>query len=58
MEGRLWCVGRINAYGLMTNHMRLIMDPGEDERNLACLMKAVAGRDTRYAYKLEGRTGS
>ncbi|MCX5977027.1 MAG: transposase [Coprothermobacterota bacterium] len=27
----------IYAYCLMTNHVHLILDPGEDERNLGCL---------------------
>jgi putative transposase len=36
----------------------MIVDPGEDERNLAKLMKRVAGRQTRYVNKLEKRTGS
>ena len=49
---------RIYAYCLMTNHVHLIIDPGEDERNLACLMKRVAGRQTRYVNRLERRTGS
>jgi putative transposase len=49
---------RIYAYCLMTNHVHLIIDPGEDERNLACLMKRVAGRHTRHVNRLERRTGS
>ncbi|MCX5976954.1 MAG: transposase [Coprothermobacterota bacterium] len=49
---------RIYAYCLMTNHVHLIIDPGEDERNLAYLMKRVSGRHTRYVNRLEGRTGS
>jgi len=49
---------RIYAYCLMTNHVHLIIDPGDDERNLAFLMKRVAGRHTRRINRLEGRTGS
>jgi len=49
---------RIYAYCLMTNHVHLIVDPGEDERNIASLMKRVAGRHTRYVNRLERRTGS
>jgi len=49
---------KVYAYCLMTNHVHLIVDPGEDERNLAQLMKRVAGRQTRYVNKLEKRTGS
>ena len=49
---------KIYAYCLMTNHVHLIVDPGEDGGNLARLMKRVAGRQTRYLNKLEKRTGS
>ena len=49
---------KVYAYCLMTNHVHLIVDPGEDGGNLARLMKRVAGRQTRYLNKLEKRTGS
>ena len=49
---------KVYAYCLMTNHVHLIVDPGDDERNLALLMKRVAGRQTRYANKVEHRSGS
>jgi putative transposase len=49
---------RLYAYCLMTNHVHLILDPGENEENLAKLMKRVAGRQTRYVNKLEKRTGT
>ena len=49
---------KVYAYCLMTNHVHLIIDPGADERNLALLMKRVAGRQTRYVNKLAKRTGS
>jgi len=49
---------RLYAYCLMTNHVHLIVDPGENEVNLAKLMKRVAGRQTRYVNKLEKRTGT
>jgi putative transposase len=42
----------------MTNHVHLIIDPGDNEANLAKLMKRVAGRQTRYVNKLEKRTGT
>ena len=47
----------VYAYCLMTNHVHLIIDPGDDEANLAQLMKRVAGRQTRYVNKTEVRTG-
>lgn len=41
----------------MTNHIHLIIDPGNEEGNLAQLMKRVGGRQTRYVNKMERRTG-
>lgn len=49
---------RIYAYCLMTNHVHLIVNPGENATSLALLMKRLAGRQTRYVNKLEKRTGS
>jgi len=49
---------KIYAYCLMTNHVHLIVDPGNNTAALALLMKRVAGRQTRYVNKLEKRTGS
>jgi putative transposase len=42
----------------MTNHVHLIVDPGEKAENLALLMKRVAGRQTRYVNRREGRRGT
>ena len=42
----------------MTNHVHLVIDPGEKPENLGKLMKRVAGRQTRFVNRLEGRTGS
>jgi putative transposase len=42
----------------MTNHVHLIVDPGNNPESLSLLMKRVAGRQTRYVNKLERRTGS
>ena len=53
---RLGC--RIYAYCLMTNHVHLVIDPGEDPDNLGRLMKRVAGRQTRYVNRMEQRSGS
>jgi len=49
---------KIYSYCLMTNHVHLIIEPGENEHSLASLMKRVAGRHTRYVNRLEKRTGS
>ncbi len=48
----------IYAYCLMTNHVHLIVDPGDNPASLSLLMKRAAGRQTRYVNKLEGRSGS
>lgn len=53
---RLGC--SVYAYCLMTNHVHLIVDPGQDEAAIARLMKRVAGRQTRWANKRQGSTGS
>ena len=49
---------RLHAYCLMGNHVHLLVDPGDDGRNLGLLMKRVAGRQTRYRNRLECRTGT
>lgn len=49
---------KIYAYCLMTNHVHLVVDPGNNPESLSFLMKRVAGRQTRYVNKLEERTGS
>ena len=42
----------------MTNHVHLIIDPGEEVENLALLMKRLSGCQTRYVNKMEGRRGT
>jgi putative transposase len=49
---------RLYAYCQMTNHIHLIVDPGDNPESLALLMKRVAARQTRFVNALEGRTGS
>lgn len=49
---------KVYAYCLMTNHVHLLIDPGEDPESLSLFMKRVAGRQTRYVNKLENRSGS
>lgn len=49
---------KVYAYCFMTNHVHLIVEPAKNEKNLALLIKRVAGRQTRYVNKLEKRTGS
>lgn len=55
-KNKLGC--SIYAYCLMTNHVHLVIDPGEDVRSLGLLMKRVAGRQTRWVNKRAGRSGS
>lgn len=55
-KNKLGC--RLYAYCLMTNHVHLVVDPGDDPESLAKLMKRVAGRQTRYVNRLEGRSGT
>ncbi|MBI4377745.1 MAG: transposase [Nitrospinae bacterium] len=49
---------KIYVFCLMTNHVHLIIDPGEKVENLALIMKRVSGRQTRYVNKMEGRSGT
>ncbi|MCP3892039.1 MAG: transposase [Desulfobulbaceae bacterium] len=49
---------KIYSYCLMTNHVHLIVNPGDNPESLSLLMKRVAGRQTRYVNKLEKRSGS
>lgn len=49
---------KLYAWCLMTNHIHLIVEPGEDTSSVSELMKRLAGRQTAYVNKLEKRTGS
>ncbi len=42
----------------MTNHVHLVINPGDNPENLGKLMKRVAGRQTRYVNCQEGRSGT
>ena len=50
----------VKVYGfcLMTNHVHLLLAPGEDTAGLGQLMKGLAGRQTRYVNRQEGRSGT
>jgi putative transposase len=48
----------IYAYCLMTNHVHLVVNPGDDPRNLSLLMKRLAGRHSRRLGRLHGWSGS
>lgn len=47
---------KVYAYCLMTNHVHLLLAPGESVAGLGQLMKALAARATRYRNRLEGRS--
>ena len=49
---------KVYAWCLMTNHVHLVVEPGDDASTLSALMKRLAGRQSAYVNKLERRTGS
>ena len=49
---------KVYAYCLMTDHIHLIVDPGEEGRNLGLLMKRISARQTRYVNRLQRRKGT
>jgi putative transposase len=49
---------KVYAYCLMTNHVHLLLAPGDAAAGLGQLMKALAARATRYRNQLEGRSGT
>jgi len=53
----IFCV-RVYAYCLMTNHVHLLLEPGDTPGGLSQLMKILAARTTRYRNHLEGRSGT
>ncbi len=51
---------QVQVYGfcLMTNHVHLVLAPGERVAGLGQLMKRLAGRQTRYTNRQERRSGT
>ena len=49
---------KVYAWCLMTNHVHLILNPGEDRGAIGQLMRRLAGRQTRYVNRKEGRSGT
>lgn len=49
---------KVYAYCLMTNHVHLLLAPGDSCAGLSQLMKTLAARATRYRNQLEGRSGT
>ena len=48
---------KVYSYCLMTNHVHLLLTPS-DRNGLGQLMKRLAGRQTRFRNKYEGRSGT
>jgi len=49
---------QVHAYCLMTNHVHVLLTPGEDVGSMGRLMKALAARMTRYRNRIERRSGT
>jgi REP-associated tyrosine transposase len=49
---------QVFAYCLMTNHVHLVVNPGEDPTRIARLMRELAGRHAYYLNRIEGGTGA
>jgi putative transposase len=49
---------KVYAFCLMTNHVHLVVNPGDDPDSIGRLMKRLAGRQTRFVNRLEGRSGT
>jgi putative transposase len=56
LKKQLGC--KIYAYCLMTNHVHLVIDPGDAVENLGLMMKRLAGRYTRRINHFNGRSGT
>jgi len=48
----------VHAYCLMTNHVHLVLTPGEDTLGVGRLMRRLAGRHTRRINRLQRRRGT
>ena len=49
---------KLYAWCLMTNHIHLIVEPGEDANTVSELMKRLAGRQAAFVNKQEDRRGA
>jgi len=49
---------RVYAFCLMTNHVHLLLEPPDEVARLGQMMKRLAGRQTRYVNRLEGKSGT
>ena len=49
---------KLYAWCLMTNHIHLVVEPGEDAATVSLLMKRLAGRQAAFVNKRELRSGA
>ncbi|MDA0688184.1 MAG: transposase [Proteobacteria bacterium] len=49
---------KVYSYCLMTNHVHIVLEPGDDKSSVSLLMKQLAARQTRWVNKHDGRSGS
>jgi putative transposase len=49
---------KVYAFCLMTNHVHLVLEPGDSVAGLEQLMKRLAGCQTRYVNRQERRSGT
>lgn len=49
---------KVYAWCLMTNHVHLVLNPGDDCRAIGLLMRRLAGRQTRYVNRQERQSGT
>lgn len=49
---------RVYGFCQMTNHVHLMVEPGDDVNCISQLMKQLAARQTRWVNRKEGRSGS
>ena len=49
---------KLYAWCLMTNHIHLVLEPGEDAGTVSLLMKRLAGRQAAFVNKQERRSGA
>lgn len=57
-ELKVECGIQVYAYCLMTNHVHLLLQPGEAVAELGRFMKVLSARMTRYFNRLERRSGT
>jgi putative transposase len=49
---------QLHAFCLMTNHVHLLISPGPAAEKVSAFMRVLAGRQTRFINKRQGRTGT